>query len=615
MRAWIAGDDSSAVVYEVGGALAVVVREPAEPRCGRRAAAAGTRSPSGRRSRRARCARRRARWRPCAVAWCARWARSRARAAAGRRPPRRRRAARARSRRPRAPRSRRCARPRAAPARGCCSKMRTPRCLDRAREGPHPARRVHGRVRRREHADAAGPAHDRGQIGLVDPFGRQVVGAHRLVLDARVLELLRLPRDPQAAHVREVLRCADLLGDLVDPLLRGQRGAVDAERDVVPEQPDRVLVGRRGARHEESAVAAARSARRRARLDDRAVDAALGQVPGAGEAGDAGADHEHVGLAVAGERGALLVGIVVPEREQRGHAQDRKRFELHERECWASAKRVANAAAYTGGASDAPSHARILGGTVATASRERHPGGHGAERPASERHLRIRRRRARLREPPGRRQARPARGRPAAAHDQPAAAHGGLVLDPARGLSGRQVPLPLLRGRLPGRGRRQRDRARARRRPRQDLPHAHAPRGLDDTDDPRVAARRDAHRRRARHRHPRLRADPARAAARAGAALAARIRVVLGRREPDGHGDHRDVHPARRHHHRAAAPHRRQGVRRARTPGLHDPAQSAPVRPHRLPHRSCSAGSAASAPRRPSSRPSASRARCATRCS
>ena len=177
--------------------------------------------------------------------------------------------------------------------------------------------------------------------------------------------------------------------------------------DVVPEQPDRILVRRRRARDEEAAVAAARPARGRARLDDGAVDAALGQVPGAGKARDAGSDHEHVGLAVAGERRALLVGVVVPERNQIGHAQDRRRFDPNE-----PLDGYRRTAAYTGGASDAPPLARILRGSVATAPRERHPGGRGAERPSRERHLRIRRRGARLREPPGRRQARPARGRP-----------------------------------------------------------------------------------------------------------------------------------------------------------------------------------------------------------
>ena len=49
---------------------------------------------------------------------------------------------------------------------------------------------------------------------------------------------------------------------------------------------------------------------------------------------------------LAGERCALLVGIVVPEREQRGHRQDRKGG-------------VPRGAAYTGSASDAPPHARI----------------------------------------------------------------------------------------------------------------------------------------------------------------------------------------------------------------------------------------------------------------
>ena len=131
------------------------------PRCGRRAAAAGTRSPSERRSRRARFARRRARWRPCAAAWCARWARSSGTSC---------------GRAPSAATTTRCACTVPPPARtakpplraassgsgtGLRSKMRTPRCLDRAREGPHPARGVHGGVRRREHAHAAGPAHDR----------------------------------------------------------------------------------------------------------------------------------------------------------------------------------------------------------------------------------------------------------------------------------------------------------------------------------------------------------------------------------------------------------------------------------------------------------------------
>ena len=185
--------------------------------------------------------------------------------------------------------------------------------LDRAREGPHPARRMHRRVRRREDADATGTPHDRGQIGLVDPFGREAVGPHRLVLDAGVLELVRLPGHAQAAHVREVLARADLVGDRVDALLGGQRGAIDAERDLVPELPHRVLMGRRRARHEKSAVAAARAARRGAGLDDRALHAALGQVPRAREPGDARADHEDVGLAVVVERRALLVGIVVPE--------------------------------------------------------------------------------------------------------------------------------------------------------------------------------------------------------------------------------------------------------------------------------------------------------------
>ena len=52
-----------------------------------------------------------------------------------------------------------------------------------------------------------GRAHDRRQVGLVDPLGGQIVGAHRLVLDARVLDLVRDPGDAQAAHVRA--KCSD----------------------------------------------------------------------------------------------------------------------------------------------------------------------------------------------------------------------------------------------------------------------------------------------------------------------------------------------------------------------------------------------------------------------
>ena len=211
-----------------------------------------------------------------------------------------------------------------------------------------------------------------------------------------------------------------------------------------PNARDRVLVGGRGAGHEEAAVAAARPARRRARLDDRAVDAALGQMPGAREAGDAGADHEHVGLVLGLERRALLVGIVVPEGQQRGHAG-------------------------------------IVGRCRVGRSGERRP----RNLRQVEQHFRIRRRAARIPEPPGRGQAVAARDRAAAAHGQPAAPHGRLVLDPARRLPGRPLPLPLVRRRLPRRRRRQRDRAGARRRPRQDLPHAHAAGGLDDADDPR----------------------------------------------------------------------------------------------------------------------------------
>ena len=101
--------------------------------------------------------------------------------------------------------------------------------------------------------------------------------------------------------MREVVGCSDLVRDLVDPLLGRERRAVDADRDLVAERADGVLVGGRRAGDEEAAVAAARSARRRARLDDGAVDAALGEVPGAGEARDARADHEHVGLVLARE--------------------------------------------------------------------------------------------------------------------------------------------------------------------------------------------------------------------------------------------------------------------------------------------------------------------------
>ena len=82
----------------------------------------------------------------------------------------------------------------------------------------------------------------------------------------------------------------------------------------MPELAHGVLVRGRGPGHEKAAVAPARTAGGRAGLDDGAVDAALRQMPGAGEAGDAGADHEHVGLAIRLERRALLVGVVVPER-------------------------------------------------------------------------------------------------------------------------------------------------------------------------------------------------------------------------------------------------------------------------------------------------------------
>ena len=73
-----------------------------------------------------------------------------------------------------------------------------------------------------------------------------------------MLELVRLPRDPQAAHVRRSAERADLLGDLVDALLGCERGAIDADRDLVPELLDGVLMGGRGAGDEEAAVAAAR---------------------------------------------------------------------------------------------------------------------------------------------------------------------------------------------------------------------------------------------------------------------------------------------------------------------------------------------------------------------
>ena len=87
------------------------------------------------------------------------------------------------------------------------------------RERPHPARRVHRGVGRREHADATGPPHDRRQVGLVDPFGGQAIGAHRRVLGTRVLHLVRPPGDAQATDAREVTVRPDCVGDLVDPLL------------------------------------------------------------------------------------------------------------------------------------------------------------------------------------------------------------------------------------------------------------------------------------------------------------------------------------------------------------------------------------------------------------
>ena len=222
------------------------------------------------------------------------------------------------ARRPRGRRSRRCALRRAARDRAALEDAHAAR-LDRARERAHPARRVHRRVGRREDADAAGPAHDRAADRPrrpTRPGGRRRASPRtgaRACSTSSGSQVTR--RQPTCAKCS---RGADLLGDLVDALLGGERGAVDAHRDVVPEQADGVLVRRRGAGDEEAAVAAARPARGRARLDDRALDAALGQVPGAREAGDARADHEHVGLVIALERRALLVGIVVPEREQRG---------------------------------------------------------------------------------------------------------------------------------------------------------------------------------------------------------------------------------------------------------------------------------------------------------
>ena len=164
--------------------------------------------------------------------------------------------------------------------------------LDGAREGPHPARRVHRRVGRREHAHTTGPPHDRGQIGLVDPLGRQAVGAHRLVLARARAPARPAPRSragsPRARNARSrrsrrrSRRCAARR-----PAWRGRCRARPRARTRAP-RPG----GRRRARHEESAVAAAGAARRRARLDDDAIHPALGQVPRAREPGDARADHE-----------------------------------------------------------------------------------------------------------------------------------------------------------------------------------------------------------------------------------------------------------------------------------------------------------------------------------
>ena len=95
-------------------------------------------------------------------------------------------------------------------------------------------------------------------------------------------------------------------------------------RDVVPEEAHGVLVGGRGPGDEEAAVAPARPA---------AAVRASTTVQSTPRSARCQA-HERPAMPapitstsvsqLAGERRALLVGIVVPEREQRGHRRDRK---------------------------------------------------------------------------------------------------------------------------------------------------------------------------------------------------------------------------------------------------------------------------------------------------
>ena len=135
--------------------------------------------------------------------------------------------------------------------------------------------------------------------------------------------------------------------------------------------------------------------------------------------------------------------------------------------------------------------ARGAGAVTRGIRRSRKARGRDVTARGPEQHPRIHGRGARIPEPPRRRQA--------AARSRSPCCCTRSTCCCARAPGTRSCAPPIRRGiasaparAVPGGRRRQRDRARARRRPRQDLPDAHAARGLDDTDGPRVAARRDA---------------------------------------------------------------------------------------------------------------------------
>jgi hypothetical protein len=175
-----------------------------------------------------------------------------------------------------------------------------------------PERRLKRTVVLGQAAHETGPPERGCELVALHQLAREPVLTQGGGVVAHVLRLLVGDGQAQQPHAPDRVVHAELGRELVHVRLRRQRARVHRARSPRPVALAGVVVERGRPGDQEPAVAAARAACDGPGLEHQRLDAALREPARTREPRDTGADHAHLHLGVAVERGTCLVGRVQP---------------------------------------------------------------------------------------------------------------------------------------------------------------------------------------------------------------------------------------------------------------------------------------------------------------